>query len=900
MSTQRLARLLTPRSIALVGASPRPGSLGAAVLANTRSAGFSGQLHLVNPRHSSIDGLACVARISDIHPAPDLAVIAAPRESVVALAEEAARAGVGALVVITADPGHGADSLKARLRDLSRRSGVRIVGPNCLGVIAPRAGLNASFVADPVTAGSLAVLSQSGAVAAALVAWAHNHRVGFSGLVSLGDMADVNFSDLLDHYAFEASTRAILLYVEAIEDARAFMSAARAAARVKPVIVIKSGRSAGAAKAAATHTGALAGADDVYDAAFRRAGLLRVDDIDELFEAAETLSHVQPFPGKRLAILTNGGGLGVMAVDRLEALGGELAELSPDTLARLDAVLPKTWSRANPVDIIGDADATRFSVALEALLDDAGADAILVIHCPTALSNVEEAARAVARTRAAHASHRLAEKPVFAVWLGATPETDAIFHEARIPNFETDALRGFMHLVRWRENRTALMATPPGLPAEFAPDARRARDVAQAAIARGDAWLSPVEVSAVLDAYGIPAATARLARTPDEAGAIAVPLIAMAGACVVKISSPDISHKSEVRGVALDLATPDAARIAASEILARARDLKPGARIDGVTLHPMTRMRNGRELIAGIAEDPTFGPVILFGSGGVSVEIVADRALALPPLDLTLAGDLVGRTRVARLLRGYRDVPAADMDAICLTLVKLAHLSADVPEIVGLDLNPLLAGPEGAVALDARIAVRAMDRPMRHGANPRFAIAPYPSALETNLCLRDGTEVFTRPVRPDDEDAYRRFFERVEANDLRLRFFAPVKEFSHAFIAQLTQIDYARAYVLCAFDRPGGELLGVVRLMRDPDEAGGEYAIIVRSDIKERGLGWALMHAMIDYARRTGLARVHGQVLSENSRMLDMCRALGFEILDAPDERELKSVALDLTTTSLK
>lgn len=575
MSTQRLDRLLAPRSIALVGASSRPGSLGAAVLKNLHDGGFSGPLHLVNPRYTTIDRYPCVARLSDIIGVPDLAVIASPRESVTALVEEAATIGIGAVVVITADPSHGPGSLKEALRTISRHTGIRIVGPNCLGVIAPRTGVNASFVADPVVSGHVALLSQSGAVAAAIIAWAHKHRVGFSGLVSLGDMADVNFADLLDYYAFDPNTRAILLYVEAIDDAQRFMSAARAAAaRVKPVIVIKTGRSDRAAKAAATHTGALAGSDDVYDAAFRRAGLLRVTDIDELFEAAETLSHLQPFPGKRLAILTNGGGLGVMAVDRIDTLGGELASLSPETLSRLDA--------------------ERFRVTMAALLEDHANDAIMVIHCPTALSKIDDVASAVAQTYLAHRSTRLIPKPVFAVWLGTTENTSLIFESARIPQYATDALSGFMHLVRWRENRDALMVTPLSPAKNFTPDVDRARAAVKASLARGAAWLTPTEISEVLDAYAIPAATARLARTPQEAGEIGEALIASHGACVVKIQSSDIIHKSEVDGVALDLKTSDAVRDAAREIMTRAAARRPDAHIDGVTLHPMVKKRQAR------------------------------------------------------------------------------------------------------------------------------------------------------------------------------------------------------------------------------------------------------------------------------------------------------------------
>ena len=897
MSTRSLKKLFEPRSVALVGASSRPGSLGCAVLHNLRTGGFNGALHLVNPRHQTIGVLPCVGRLGDIDGDIDVVVIAAPREAVIDIVEQAISKGVANVVVITSDPDHGPDGLKARLRTISRNSGIRIVGPNCLGVIAPRAGLNASFAADSATIGHIAVISQSGAVAVALLAWARKHNVGFSALVSLGDMADVSFSDLLDHFAFDPGTRAVLLYIEAIDDAQSFMSAARAAARVKPVIVIKSGRSTSAARAATTHTGALAGADAVYDAAFRRAGVLRVGDIDELFAAAETLSHIQTrtISGNRLAILTNGGGMGVMAVDRLDALGGQLAEVSSATKARLDGVLPTTWSHANPVDIVGDADADRFRAALTALLDDTVNDAIIVIHCPTALSKSDDVARAVADIYQAHCESGLLPKPVLAVWLGATDATNRILDAAHIPQYESNAVDGFMHLIRWRENREFLMVTPPTPADAFTPRLADARAVVARAIDRGASWLSPIEIADVLRAYQIPAASAQLARTPREAAEIARPVIATHGACVVKISSADIVHKSDVNGVALDLKTVEAVAAAMRDMIIHAVALRPDAKIDGVTIHPMIRKRHARELIAGLAEDPTFGPVVLFGNGGVGVEVLDDKALALPPLDLKLAHDLIDRTRVARMLRQYRDVPAANIDALADILVKLAQLSADIPEIIGLDLNPLLADAEGAVALDARIALRPCTREAVFGANPRFAIAPYPKSLEAHISLPDGTQLFLRPVRPEDEEAYKRSFQKVTQADMRLRLFMTVKELSHAFLAQLTQIDYARAYVLCAFEELTGELVGVVRLMRDASGTGGEYAILVRSDWKRRGLGWALMQQMIDQARRWNLNDIFGQVLAENTTMLSMCGELGFVVTDDPSDVSIKLAKLKLT-----
>lgn len=901
MSIRNLHRLFQPRSVALVGASARPGSLGAAVLRNLREGGFRGGVHLINPRHSQIDGMPCAARISDLPAPPDLVVIAAPREHVVALAEEAAGFGVAAAIVITADPSHGPESLRTRLKEVAARTGMRVVGPNCLGVLSPRAGLDASFAAHRPPKGDLAVISQSGAITVSLLAFAAERNIGFSGLVSIGDMADVDFDDLLDWFAIDPATRAILMYVEAITDAQAFMSAARAAARVKPVIVIKAGRSKSAARAAATHTGALTGADDVYSAAFRRAGVLRVTDINELFAAAETLGRIAPFKGDKLAILTNGGGLGVLAVDELAALGGKLAQFRPDTIETLDAAMPPTWSRANPADIVGDADAARFAAALGPILEDADTDAAMVIHCPTALSQPVEVARAVAGAVIEHRRSSYRPKPVFAVWLGHEAGADEIFAGASIPHYASSAMRGFMHLVNWREGRDALMATPQGLPAGEA-DRETARKIVTDALARGDKWLDVVNVTRVLEAYHIPCAPARLARTPDEAADIAAPMIAEHGACVVKIFSRDITHKSDVSGVMLDMTTQDGVRNAARQIMQRARAARPDAHIDGVTVHPMIRRPNGRELIAGVAEDPTFGPVILFGRGGTAVEVINDKALALPPLDMNLAHAQIERTRVARLLRSYRDKPQADIDAVALTLVRIAQLSADIPEIRGLDLNPLIADESGVITLDARMEIAACPQcpsGAPGGANPRFAVAPYPRWQERRVELKDGAKLFFRPARPEDEDLYRRFFKRVTPEDMRRRFFTTVKDLDHVFVARLTQIDYARACAIVAIDEADGEMAGGVRVMHDPDETRGEYAILLRSDFKGRGLGWALMRAAIDYARAARLKTIHGHVLAENRAMLEMCAGLGFSISEDKEDVTMKIVSLDVETAAV-
>jgi acetyltransferase len=886
MGTHHLDRLFNPHSVALIGGSPRVRSVGRAVLANLRSGGFAGPLGLVNPKHSEIEGIAAVKTFSELSFPPDLVVIAAPAASVPDLIAAAGSQGCAAAIVLTAGLGNGRGSLAEAAEKAARAHGVRIVGPNCLGVIVPRRKLNASFAASFPAPGDLAVISQSGAIAAGLIEWAAPRSVGFSAIVSIGDQLDVDIGDLLDHFALDRGTRAILLYIESIKDARKFMS--------------KAGRHARGAAAARTHTGALAGADDVYDAAFRRAGLLRVLDLEELFAATETLGRVKQSIGKRLAILTNGGGIGVLAVDRLMDLGGVLATISADAMAKLDTVLPPIWSKANPVDIAGDADASRYSAALEVLLADHENDAILVMNVATALASPVDAAKAVVGSIRKHWSVVYPPKPVFSVWIGDRGEASQELELAGIPHYasESDVVAGFSHLVRYREALDALMETPPSLPQDFTPNVKAAREIVANALAVGQSWLDPVEVSKLLEAYAIPVATAVPAADPESAARAAAPFLGNEQFVAVKIRSPDIVHKSDVGGVRLNLASATAVRQATAEILDRARKAKPGARIAGVTVHPMIVRPKARELIAGIADDPTFGPIVVFGRGGTAVEVINDKALALPPLDLKLAHELISRTRVSRVLKAYRDVPAVDENGVALVLVKLAQLAADVPEIREIDLNPLLSDQVGVIAIDARVAVTRVDKTARRvPGHPRFAIRPYPAEWERCRELPDGTALLIRPIRPEDERLYGAFFARVSPEDLRLRFFAPIKEFSHAFVARMTQLDYERAMAFVAIEQATGDLLGVGRLHANASYDLAEYAVLVRSDIKGRGLGWMLMQTILEYARAEGIRRVEGQVLNENTTMLTMCRELGFSITADPHDVSSCIVQLELTPT---
>jgi acetyltransferase len=899
MSTYRLESVLAPRSVALVGASPRRGSLGKAILANLRQARFAGEIGVVNPNHPEIDNTVTAAALAKLPFVPDLIVVTAPAKAIPEIIQEAGELGVAGAVIISAGLGHGERSLADATNKAARAHKMRVIGPNCLGIMLPPIGLNASFAAHMPRDGGLALISQSGGIAAGMVDWAAQKHVGFSGIVSIGDQLDVDVADLLDYFAVDANTSAILLYVEDVKNGRKFMSAARAAARVKPVVVVKSGRMAQGAKAAATHTGALAGSDAVYDAAFRRAGMLRVFDLRELFDCAEIVGRVKAPQGNRLSILTNGGGLGILAVDRLVELGGEPAELTPDVRAQLDAVLPSTWSKSNPVDIVGDADPSRYAVALDLLLRDPASDGVLVMNVQTAVASAAEIATAVAQVVTTNRSSRVSEKPVLSVWVGADQKISETFVDSGIPDFATedDAVRGFMYLAHHSEVKEALSAVPPNRPDLFVADIAVARAIIERALGEGRRWLDPLEIKEVLSAYKIPFVATFAAADAEGAAASAAPFLESGQSVAVKIFSRDIVHKSDVGGVVLNLKDADAVRKAANDILARVRSRRPDAKISGVIVQPMISRPNARELIVGIADDPTFGPVIVFGRGGTAVEIVNDKSLGLPPLDLNLARDQIGRTKVSRLLQAYRDVPAVDQDEIAIMLVALAQLAADIPEVRELDINPLLADERGVLAVDARIAIDQAERKFTGPGNARFAVRPYPSQWIRELTLREGKRLRVRPIRPEDEPAILEFLQHVSREDLRLRFFAPMKEFTHAFIARLTQLDYARAMAFLAFD-DSDELIGVVRIHSDSVYETGEYAILLRSDRKGRGYGWALMELIIDYARSEGLQRIAGQVLQENTVMLDMCRELGFQARIDPTDSSLQEVTLMLTAPS--
>ncbi|WP_426105722.1 GNAT family N-acetyltransferase [Massilia sp. TSP1-1-2] len=886
MSVRNLERLFAPASVAIIGASERHGSVGATVLRNVLAGAFKGPVYAVNPKHASLAGMECYASVAALPEAPDLALICTPPASVPALIHQLGEKGTRAAVVLTAGLGQLHDEQGATLRqamlDAARPFVLRILGPNCVGMLVPAIGLNASFAHTNALPGKIAFVSQSGALVTGVLDWANSRHIGFSKFISLGEGADVDFGDVLDYLASDPHTSAILMYMEDLRHARKFMSAARAAARGKPVLILKAGRMAEGAKAAASHTGALAGADDVYDAAIRRAGMLRVLTTEDLFAAVETLAHARPLFGERLTIMTNGGGPGVMATDALVASGGSMAVLSADTLRKLDAVLPATWSHANPVDIIGDAPAERYARTLALLQDDPQSDAILFIHAPTAIVPSADIARALAPIAKA------ASRNILSCWLGgdAVAEARQIFADAGLPTFGTpeEAVNAYLQIVNFRRNQDLLMQVPPSACGSFVADRAKAAAIVGGVLQAGRDMLTEPEAKALLSAYGIAVVATRTAGSVDDAvaaaGEIGFPV-------AVKILSPDISHKTDVGGVALDLDSVAAVRAAATSMLRRVAELRPGARIDGFSVQQMARRPDAQELIIGVALDPVFGPVLLFGQGGIAVEVMDDHAVALPPLNVVLARDMISRTRVAKLLAGYRNRAPADMDAIIHVLMQVSQMVADLPELVELDINPLLADSAGAIVLDARVRVVRADKSA--STMDRLAIRPYPRELEETIEW-DGTALLLRPIRPEDGPAHVAFFDALEADDVRYRMFVRVRELQPSQLARFTQIDYDREMAFIA-TRPGAngapETIGVARVVADPDNVEAEFAVTVRSDLKGHGLGQMLMEKLIAYCRQRGTRAIVGEALPQNTRVIRLVKKLGFMVTQNPADDTL-------------
>ena len=884
MTTRNLQYLFAPQSVAVIGATARTGSVGAAVTRNLLDGGFRGELRLVNPKHDRVGEHPCYPDVRSLDIAPQLAVICTPPDSVPGLIAELGAKGTKAAVVLTAGLGRATDgggrTLSQAMLDAANPHLLRILGSNCVGLLSPHIGLNASFAHEPALPGHLAFVSQSGALTTALLDWARARRIGFSHFVSLGESADVDFGDVLDYLATDPETTAILMYVEAIKHARKFMSAARAAARNKPIIVVKAGRAPEGARAAASHTGALAGSDAVYEAAFRRAGALRVATTSDLFVAAETLACAKPLSGERIAILTNGGGPGVLAADAVCLGGGQLATLSDATIARLDSLLPATWSHANPVDISGDASTTRYVESLRILAADAQIDALLFIHAPTAIVDSTSIALACAPLL------RDWPAPVFSCWLGANAVVRArqVFIDAGIPTYETpeQAATAFLQGIQYRRNQEMLFETPPAVLDAYTPATAAARSIVDNALRENRSRLSEPEAKAILRAYGIAVVETRIAPDIESANTAAREL---GFPVVLKILSPDISHKSDVGGVALDIQTPDMLVDAATKMLERVRAMRPQAALQGFVVQNMIRRARACELIVGAATDPVFGPVILFGQGGTGTEQIADTAIALPPLNPYLARDLISRTRVAKQLAGYRDRPAADLKAIEFILLRVAQLLTDIAEVAELDINPLLADEHGVIALDARMRIV----PATRKGSDRFAIRPYPSHLEERVEVA-GRQVSVRPIRPEDEADFKAFMSGSAAADAYFRFFHLTRELPHSQLARFTQIDYDREMALIAVCQ--GELVAEVRAVTEPGKQRAEFSVLLRPEWAQTGLDRVLLSRLIAYCRERGTGQLYSDVSPGDQRMLDVVAALGFRHL--PEAGRTIRIVLEL------
>lgn len=884
---QPLDVFFSPENVAVIGATETPGSVGRTVLWNLISTPFGGTVYPVNPKRPSVLGIKAYPSIRDVPARIDLAVIITPAQTIPGLIRECGEAGVQGAVVISAgfkELGPQGAELERRLLEEARQAGVRVIGPNCLGVMSPPTGLNATFARGMARPGSVGFISQSGALCTAVLDWSFRELVGFSAFISIGSMVDVSWGDLIYYLGDDPRTKSILLYMESVGDARGFLSAAREVALAKPVIVIKAGRTAQGGKAAASHTGSLTGSDEVLDAAFRRSGVLRVSRISDLFYMAEVLAKQPPPKGPKLTIVTNAGGPAVLATDALIASGAELTELSPETFEEFNAFLPATWSHNNPVDIIGDATPERYAKALATAAKDTNSDGMLVILTPQDMTDPTQ----IAEQLKPYAN--LGDKPVLASWMGG-PEVAAgvrILNQAGIPTFSypDTAARMFTYAWQYGENLRGLYETPV-----FAGET----DVDRAAVDRivehargcGRAVLTEAESKQILAAYGIPTVVTRVARSESEAieaaGAIGYPV-------VVKLHSETISHKTDVGGVHLNLGDAAAVGEAFRAIRGAVREKAGDGHFLGVTVQPMVRLE-GYELILGSSLDPQFGPVILFGLGGQLVEVFKDSSLGLPPLNTTLARRMMERTRIYQALKGVRGRKAVDLAALERLMVCFSRLVVEQPWIKEIDINPLLASPERLIALDARVVVH--DRTVTPESLPKPAIRPYPAQYVAGWKTKSGASVLIRPIRPEDEPLIAKFHESLSERSVYLRYLQAMKlsqRVAHERLVRICFNDYDRELALVAEmpDAAGGaRIIGVGRVRKLHGTADAEFAVLVSDEFQGNGLGTELVRRLIDVARQEKIARIVGDVLKDNTVMLRVCQKLGFTLKGEPADSVL-------------
>ncbi|OXY80327.1 bifunctional acetate--CoA ligase family protein/GNAT family N-acetyltransferase [Oceanimonas doudoroffii] len=867
MPQQGLDALFRPASIAVIGASHRDNGAGKLVMKNLLAGNFSGPVMPVNPKYEAVAGVMAYPDIASLPRVPDLAIICTPADKNVSIIEQLGQKGCKAAIILAA----GTDgSQLEHMKASARRHGMRLLGPNSMGVILPHLGLNVSFAPFPAKPGRIAFVSQSSAVCATILDWARHNDIGFSHFISLGDACDIDFAQLLDYLARDRHTSAILLYMDAIQDARAFMSAARAASRNKAVLAVKSGKTRIGAQLGHIHTGGDVGLDAAYDAAIRRAGMLRVRDTHDLFAAVETLNHSHTLRGERLVILTNGGGPAINAIDTLLARGGKLASLTDTTHSALNRVLPPAWSHTNPIDIVGDAPVERYVAALKALLDSDDFDAILIMHAPSAVVDSTHVAKALIEVIRQHPRARRFN--ILTNWSGETSAFEArrCFTEAGIPTYRTpeSAASAFMHLVEYRRNQKLLMETPESI-SDMPSDGDTVREMISQAFEEGLHQLDTHEVSRLMAAYGIQTLPTWIATDGTEAAHIAEQI---GYPVAIKLRSPDIEHKSEVSGVVLNLRSAAEVAQAAGALLDRVRQAYPSARIHGLMVQRMARRAGSQELHIAVRSDPVFGPVILLGDGGVDLEGEEQAAVALPPLNMTLARYLVIQALKSGKVRTSRSQQPLDMMAVCQVLTQVSHLIINHPEIVSLDIHPLLATGSELIALDVSLSLA----PFTGDGQARLAIRPYPREWEEHTHLKNGSAVTLRPILPEDEPAHREFVNHVSDEDRYKRFFADVV-IGHEELAHMTQIDYDREMAFVAVAQ-NGQILGVVRAVSDPDNDDAEFAVLVRSDLKGSGLGRMLMEKIIRYARQRGLNSLSGMTMPSNRGMVTLARKLGFRV----------------------
>ncbi|MDX9715753.1 MAG: GNAT family N-acetyltransferase [Thauera sp.] len=887
-----LTPLLEPRSVGIIGASEREASLGNVLMRNMLEAGYKGKLFAINPKHEKVHGVVCYKSVEDVPQRLDLVVIAVRAEKAPAIMDACGRAGVKAAIILSSgfsEAGPRGALMERQVIEAAHRHRIRLLGPNCLGIMRPQLGVNATFAHASALKGSIGLISQSGALCAAILDWAKPNNVGFSSVVSLGSSSDIDFGEVLEYMISDPRTESIFLYVEGIRDARRFMSALRGAARVKPVLLIKAGRHPDASRAILSHSGAPMGDDAVFDAALRRAGVIRLYNMGQLFAAANALfSHFRP-RGNRLAIITNGGGPGVMAADRAADIGIPLANLSEGTVEKLNAALPTGWSHGNPVDILGDADPERYRKALKAVLEGPNVDGVLVMLTPQAMSNPAGVADVVIELE------KTADKPVVTCWMGEELVTEARqkFSAGGIPHFRTPepAVELFSHISAYYQNQKLLMQTPSSLSHLPSPSIESARLVIEMALSERRKKLNEMESKALLAAFRIPIAQTVVARSAAEA----MVLSAEIGLPVVmKIDSPSIVHKSDVGGVRLNIRSLAAVRSTYQEIIDEVKRVQPDAVINGIAIEPMIQKRNGRELVVAVKRDPVFGPAISFGEGGNLADENRDIAVALPPLNSFLVKDMIRSTRIATRLGEYRNMPAVDMGALELVLLRISEMVCELPWITEMEINPLIVDESGVVAVDGSITVENVSPTADR--YDHMAIHPYPSHLISTWTVPDGTTVTIRPIKPEDAELEVDFVRTLSAETKYYRFMNTMRELPPAMVARLTQIDYDREMAFVATLTVDGmeKEIGVCRYAVNPDGESCEFAVVVADDWQHRGLARKLMGVLIETARSRGIQYMNGVFLANNERMLKFVQKLGFVLSNDPEDSSVKLGVLAL------